>query len=61
MALVYDLFINRECEDCAYGAFDVFENKYWCELHQTFREPDDRSECPDIQTHGNEEDSPSKP
>jgi hypothetical protein len=50
VALVYDLFINRECEDCAYGMFDVFEEKYWCELKQLFRDPKDKETCPDITT-----------
>ncbi|MDR2753420.1 MAG: hypothetical protein LBB50_03830 [Oscillospiraceae bacterium] len=47
MGLVYDLFINRECEDCVYGELDILENKYWCTLHEEFRSAQDREHCPD--------------
>ncbi|MDR1733569.1 MAG: hypothetical protein LBR73_01610 [Oscillospiraceae bacterium] len=50
MGYTYDLFINRECEDCIYGEFDVFENKFWCLLHDRFRETDEKDPCPDIRT-----------
>jgi hypothetical protein len=50
MGLVYDLFINRECEDCVFGEFDLLEKKYWCNLREAFRDPDDRADCPDRKT-----------
>ena len=48
MGLVYDLNINRECEDCAYGEFDLLEQKYWCGLREEFRDPQERDPCEDI-------------
>lgn len=48
MGFVFDLYINRECEDCVYGEFDLLEEKYFCTLHDDFRDPKDADACPDI-------------
>jgi len=50
MGFVYDLYINRECEDCIYSELDVLERKYWCTLREDFRDPKDAEACPDIKT-----------
>ena len=47
MALVCDLFINRECEDCVHGELDLLEQKYWCNKLGDFRDPQDENACPD--------------
>ncbi|MDR3313752.1 MAG: hypothetical protein LBS96_04760 [Oscillospiraceae bacterium] len=49
MGLVYDLFINRECEDCEFGEFDLLEQKYWCRKLESFRDPADENACPDLE------------
>jgi len=50
MGLVYDLYINRECEDCVYGEYDLLQQKFYCTLHEQFREPEQADPCPDIKT-----------
>ena len=50
MGLVYELNINRECEDCVYGEFDLLEQKFWCNLKEDFRGPQEHDPCSDIQT-----------
>ena len=49
MGLVYDLNINRECEDCVHGEFDLLAQQYWCTLHEEFYEQKDEP-CEDIKT-----------
>jgi len=49
MGLVYDLNINRECEDCVYGEFDLLEQTYWCTLREEFYEQKEEP-CEDIKT-----------
>lgn len=49
MALVCDLFINRECEDCIFGEFDLLENKYWCKKLEALRDPADLERCPEME------------
>jgi len=46
MGLVYELNLNRECEDCVHGEFDLLEQKFWCNLREKFREGQDP--CPDV-------------
>jgi len=48
MGLVYDLQINRECEDCVYGEYDLLEQKYWCSLREELRAPEEHEPCEDI-------------
>jgi len=48
MGLVYELNINRECEDCVYGEFDLLEQKFWCNLNEEFRGPEEQDPCPNI-------------
>ena len=50
MGFVYDLHINRECQDCIHSEFDLIEQKFWCNLRDAFRAPEDADACPDIQT-----------
>jgi len=50
MGFVYDLYINRECQDCVYSELDLIEQKYWCNLREDFRDPKDAEVCPDIKT-----------
>ncbi|MDR0532166.1 MAG: hypothetical protein LBG83_08895 [Oscillospiraceae bacterium] len=48
MGLVYDLNINRECEDCLYGEYDILAQKYYCTLREAYYEPQGGEPCPDI-------------
>jgi len=50
MGYVYDLYINRECQDCIYGEYDLMEQKFYCNLRENFREPEEAEACPDIKT-----------
>ena len=50
MGLVYDLHINRECQDCIYGEYDLLEDKFYCNLREDFRDPSEAEPCPDIKT-----------
>lgn len=50
MGFVYDLYINRECQDCIHGEFDLLENQFYCNLREDFRDPQDADACPDIET-----------
>jgi len=50
MGYVCEFYINRECEECVYSELDVFEQKYWCNLREDFRDPKDAEACPDIKT-----------
>ncbi|MDR1928198.1 MAG: hypothetical protein LBQ33_06125 [Oscillospiraceae bacterium] len=48
MGYVYDLYINRECEDCVFGEFDLLAERYFCRRHEVLREPEDKSRCADF-------------
>jgi len=50
MGFIYDLYINRECQDCIYSELDLIEQKFWCTLREKFRDPEDAEECADIKT-----------
>ena len=50
MGILVDLTINRECEDCVYGEYDLLEQKFYCNLREDFRDPQDAEACPDIKT-----------
>jgi len=45
-----DLYINRECEDCVYGEYDLVEQKYYCKLREEYRDPQQAQPCPDLQS-----------
>jgi hypothetical protein len=51
MAMIVDMHINRECEDCIHGEYDLMEQKYYCNLREEFRDPQEADPCPDIQTY----------
>ena len=50
MGFVCDLIINRECEDCLYGEYDLLEQKIFCTLRDDFRSPEEAAACPDRKT-----------
>jgi len=50
MGFIYDLYINRECQDCIYSELDLVEQKFWCTLRENFRDPEDAEGCADIKT-----------
>ena len=50
MGFVYDLYINRECQDCVYGEYDLLEQKFYCNKREDYRAPEDAEACPDIKT-----------
>jgi hypothetical protein len=45
-----DLFLNRECQDCVYGEFDILRNTFWCTLREAYRDAAQRDPCPDVRT-----------
>jgi len=49
MGLVYDLVINRECENCVHGEYDLLEGAFFCNLRGDFRSTDDTEKCPDLE------------
>jgi len=49
MGLVYDLVINRECENCVHGEYDLLEGAFFCNLQGDFRATDDAGPCPDME------------
>ena len=49
MGILVDLTINRQCEDCIYGEYDLLEQKFYCTLREAFRDPQDAEPCPDMQ------------
>ncbi|MCL2531608.1 MAG: hypothetical protein FWE40_05575 [Oscillospiraceae bacterium] len=50
MGLVFDLVINRECENCVHGEYDLLQGAFFCNLRGDFRPTDDSEKCPDAQT-----------
>ncbi|MCL2445857.1 MAG: hypothetical protein FWD06_03705 [Oscillospiraceae bacterium] len=55
MGLVYDLVINRECENCVHGEYDLLQGAFFCNLRDDFRPADDSEKCPDLQTEDDDE------
>ena len=48
MGFICDLTVNRECENCAHGEYDLLERKFYCNLREEFREPEDTESCADL-------------
>lgn len=55
MGMVFDLVINRECENCIHGEFDLLEGAFFCNLRGTFRPTDDSEKCLDLKMEGEDE------
>ena len=49
MGIIVDLTINRQCEDCVHGEYDLLEDKFYCNLREDFRDPQDSEACAEFE------------